>query len=136
MATACTPARPPAPAADALPDLPAPSIAVVVDGLFGPVGLEALADGSLLVAEEGSGQRDDSAGVSLITPDGTVGRFISGLPSTRDAGDLAGVPLVKLSPDGATLYVANFGTGHLWTYALSADEQANGIALPATPLTT
>ncbi|MCB9162515.1 MAG: ScyD/ScyE family protein, partial [Caldilineaceae bacterium] len=136
VTTACAPAPSSTPAPGALPDLPAPSVTVVVDGLFGPLGLEALADGSLLVAEEGTGQRDDSAGVSLITPDGTVGRFISGLPSTRDAGDLAGVPLVKLSPDGTTLYVGNFGVGHLWTYTLSADEQAHGIALPAVPLTT
>ncbi|MEZ4610045.1 MAG: ScyD/ScyE family protein [Caldilineaceae bacterium] len=134
--SACASAPSTAPAPGALPDLSAPSVTVVVDGLFGPLGLETLADGSLLVAEEGTGQRDDSAGVSLITPDGTVGRFISGLPSTRDAGDLAGVPLVKLSPDGTTLYVGNFGVGHLWTYTLSADEQAHGIALPAVPLTT
>jgi cytochrome c peroxidase len=110
-----------------------PHLRVVADGLFGPVGLEALPNGSILIAEEGTGQRDDSAGVSLLLPDGTMGRLISGLPSTRDSGDLAGVPLVKLSPDGATLYVGNFGAGHVWTLPLSAEEQAAGLALPDTP---
>ena len=42
-----------------------PVITTVVDGLLGPIGLAALPDGSLLVAEEGTGGRDDSAGVTL-----------------------------------------------------------------------
>ena len=109
---------------------------VIVDGLFGPIGMEVLADGTLLVAEEGTGQRDDSAGVTLIAPDGQVGRFLTGLPSTRDSGDLAGVPLVKLAPDGATLYIGNFGQGHVWVYPLTTQEQTDGIALPAQPLTS
>ena len=114
---------------------PAVHVTVVADGLFGPIGLAALPNGALLVAEEGTGERDDSAGVSLLQPDGTLGRFISGLPSTLDAGDLAGVPLVSLAPDGTTLYVGNFGQGHLWTYNLTAAEQTSGIDLPPQPLT-
>ena len=115
---------------------PAPQVSVYADGLIAPIGMTLLADGTLVVAEDGTGLRDDSAGVSLVTPDGQVGRFLSGLPSTRDSGDLAGAPLVSLSPDGATLYIGNFGVGHLWTYALSAEEQANGIRLPEQALTT
>ncbi|HSM21866.1 MAG TPA: ScyD/ScyE family protein, partial [Rubrivivax sp.] len=111
-----------------------PQIALVAEGLLAPVGLAALPDGSLLVAEEGTGQRDYSAGVSLITPDGTVGRLISGIQSSMDAGDLAGAALVALAPDGGTLYVGNFGQGHLWTLPLTAEQQANGLALPATAL--
>lgn len=128
--SACTPSVQP-PAAD--PYI-SPEIAVVAEGLLAPVGLAALPDGSLLVAEEGTGQRDFSAGVSLITPDGDVGRLISGLQSSLDAGDLAGAPLVALAPDGGTLYVGNFGQGHLWTLPLTAEQQANGPALPATAL--
>ncbi|MCB0048697.1 MAG: hypothetical protein KDE24_04010, partial [Caldilinea sp.] len=61
LLAACASAAPtPAPA-----ELGAPSIEVVADGLFAPLGLAALPDGGLLVAEEGTGRRDDSAGVSL-----------------------------------------------------------------------
>ena len=115
---------------------PAPHVEVYADGLIAPIGMTLLADGTLVVAEDGTGLRDDSAGVSLVTPDGQVGRFLSGLPSTRDSGDLAGAPLVSLSPDGATLYIGNFGVGHLWTYGLSDEEQTNGIRLPEQALTT
>ena len=106
-----------------------PHTRVVADGLFGPVGLEALPDGSMLIAEEGTGGRDDSAGVTLLLPDGSMGRLISGLPSTRDSGDLAGVPLVKLSPDGATLYVGNFGAGHVWTLASVPRRASRGLGI-------
>ena len=97
--------------------------------------MAALPDGSLLVAEEGTGQKDDSAGVSLITLDGRVGRLISGLPSSMDAGDLAGVPLVGLAPAGDKIYLGHFGQGHLWTLPLTPEQQAQGLELPATALT-
>lgn len=114
---------------------PKPQINVVVEGLLGPIGMALLPDGSLLVAEAGTGERDNSGGVSLVTPDGQVGRLISGLPSSRDAGDLAGVNTVVLSPDGDTIYIGNFGQGHLWTLPLSPEQQ-QGLTLPDTPLTT
>lgn len=110
---------------------PLPQITVVADGLLGPLGMAALPDGSLLVAEEGTGQRDDSAGVSLITPDGQVGRLISGFRSSLDAGDLAGVNFVQLSPNHEQLYLGHFGDGHLWTLPVPAD----GFVLTNTPLT-
>ncbi|MEZ4593719.1 MAG: ScyD/ScyE family protein [Chloroflexota bacterium] len=88
------------------------------NGLLNPAGMAELPDGGILVAEEGTGNDDMSAGVSLITPDGQVGRLISGLPSGRDSGDLSGVPFVKLSPDGRTLYTSHFNLGAL--YALPA----------------
>ena len=59
-------------------------VEVYAQGLIAPIGMVALADGTLVVAEDGTGERDDSAGVGLVTPDGQVGRFLSGLPSTRD----------------------------------------------------
>jgi hypothetical protein len=112
-----------------------PHVRVVAEGLVNPVGMALLPDGGLLVAEEGTGERDSSAGVSLITPDGRVGRVISGLPSGRDAGDLSGVPLVALSPDGQTLYLAHFqfSEGHLWTLALG---QEGPLSLETVPRTT
>jgi len=113
-----------------------PQTRVVAQGLVGPIGLARLPDGSLLVAEAGTGQKDTSAGVSLITPDGQVGRLISGLPSSRDAGDLAGVNLVALAPAGDKIYIGNFGQGHLWTLPLNSEQQQNGLAIPDTPLST
>ena len=87
-----------------------------------------------MIAEEGNGDRDTSAGVTLVTPDGRSGRLISGLFSTRDAGDLAGVPLVSVSPDGTTLYVANFGQDHLWTLPVADFTDAQGnTQIPARP---
>lgn len=99
-----------------------PSVSVYAEGLLNPIGMAALPDGTLFVAEEGTGNNDDSAGVSLITPDRQIGRFISGLHSGRDSGDLSGAPLVAISPDGRTLYTANFGAGHLWTLPLDPDN--------------
>ncbi|MCZ7570823.1 MAG: ScyD/ScyE family protein [Ardenticatenaceae bacterium] len=112
-----------------------PQVRVVVDGLLNPMGMAALPGGGLLVAEEGTGQDDKSAGISLITVDGQAGRFISGLPSSMDSGDLAGVPLVALSPAGDKVYLANFGEGHLWTLPLTPEQQRHGLALTDRPLT-
>jgi hypothetical protein len=104
---------------------------VLVEGLINPIGLAQLPDGGLLIAEMGTGENDNSAGVSLVTADGQAGRLISGLPSSRDSGDLAGAPLVGISPAGDRIYVGNFNATHLWTLELG--EQ---LALPAIPLTT
>lgn len=92
-----------------------PSKTVVIEGLFNPVGMVELPNGNILIAEEGTGEGDYSAGISLLQPDGTLGRLISGFASNRDSGDLSGVPLVGLSPDKSTVYVGNFNAGHLWT---------------------
>lgn len=107
-----------------------PQVRLVAEGLLGPVGMAALPDGALLVAEEGTGENDTSAGVSVVTPDGQVTRLVSGLPSSRDSGDLAGVALVARAPEAATIYLGNFGQGHLWTLPLTA-----ALTLPDRPLT-
>ena len=100
-------------------------------GLINPAGLAEMPDGTILVAEEGTGNDDLSAGVSLITVEGQIGRFISGLPSGRDSGDLSGVPFIKLSPDGRTLYTSHFNLGHLLT--LSVPDQLSLQNEPFTP---
>lgn len=102
-------------------DVGTPTVEVVVDGLINPLGLALLPNGGLLVAEEGTGENDDSAGVSVITPDGAVGRVVSGLPSSRDSGDLSGVPLVGVSPDGKTAYTAHFNSRSLLTFPIPPD---------------
>ena len=107
--------------------LPEPIVRVVARDLLNPVGMAELPDGGLLVAEEGTGEDDLSAGVSLITAEGKIGRFISGLPSGRDAGDLSGVPMVTLSPESDRLFLGHFqfSDGHLWALELA----------PGAPLT-
>ena len=104
-------------------------VVVIAEGLQAPIGLAMLADGSLLIAEEGTGNNDNSAGVSLIAPDGQIGRLISGFPSGRDAGDLAGVPLVGVSPEGDRIYIGNFGAGHLWVLPVPP----SGFEVPPMP---
>lgn len=106
---------------------------VLVDGLLNPIGLAHLPDGSLLIAEMGTGMGDNSAGLTLITADGKMGRLISGIPSTRDSGDLAGAPLVGVAPNGRTLYIGHFNANQLWTLPIADDIS---LALPDEPLTT
>ncbi len=91
-----------------------PEPTVVAEGLLAPIGLAEAPDGSILVAEDGTGDNDESGGISIIQ-DGEVRRVISGFPSGRDSGDLSGSAMVGVSPDG-TAYIGNFGAGHLWTY--------------------
>ncbi len=109
---------------------------VVAEGLLNPIGLALLPDGGLLIAEEGTGEDDTSAGVSLMS-EGRVERVVSGLPSGRDSGDLSGVPLVGVSPDGALVYTAHFGAGTLLTLpppSLNAVDA--GVVLGADDLGT
>ena len=91
--------------------------------------MAALGDGGVLIAEEGTGADDTSAGVSLLSG-GTLTRVVSGLPSSRDSGDLSGAPLVGLSPDGTTAYVGHFGAGSLLTFPVpTAKAAATSTAL-------
>jgi len=98
-----------------------PDIAVIAEGLLNPVGMAQLPDGSILVAEEGTGNNDASAGVSLITVGGQVGRVVSGLPSSRDSGDLSGVPFVAVDSAGTRLYLSYFGAGRILSLAIPPD---------------
>lgn len=112
-----------------------PVVDVFAEGFLGPVGLAPAPGGGLFVAEEGTGTRDESAGVSFIRPDGSHTRLISGLPSSRDAGDLAGVPLVAYDAPRQLLYTANFGQGHLWRLDVSGFVADGQFVPPAQPLT-
>ena len=114
------------------PEQPSAHITIVAEGLFNPIGLAALPDGTLLIAEGGTGKRDSSAGVSLMTPDGEIGRLISGLPGSPGPGKLSGAPLITISPNGNMLYVGNFGSGQLWTFPL---PQTEPLTLPPEPFT-
>ena len=112
-----------------LPSLGPAKVEVVVEGLLTPSGLAALPDGGLLIAERGSGHWDHSGGVTLLTAEGEIGRFLSGIPTRRDADDLVGVNFVTLDPNGRFLYLGNLGEGHLWQKPLPASP----VGLNLTP---
>jgi hypothetical protein len=111
-------------------DYAQPQVTVAVEGLVHPLGLAVLPNGGLLIAEEGTGENDLSAGVSLLTADGELGRFISGLPSSRDSGDLSGVPFVAVSPDNDRIYLSYFNAGGLLTVTIDPERP---LTLPETP---
>ena len=52
-----------------------PSVSILVDGLQNPVGIDVLPNGGVLIAEEGSGEPDNSAGVTLVSAE-KAGRLI------------------------------------------------------------
>ena len=104
-----------------------PSITTIVEGLYHPVAMALLPDGSVLVSEMGSMEVDtrfgfdlDSAGVSLLRPDGSVGRLVSGFPSGHDPSDLLGVLLLTVSPDQETIYIGHHNAQRLYTLPVSA----------------
>jgi hypothetical protein len=105
---------------------PQPAFTVIADGLNGPFGLTTAGDGSLLVADAGTGGDvcaevpspeggtsqtcfGDTASILRIMPDGTVTQAATGLPST--AGDEgASGPSGVSSKDGKTIYfVVGYG---------------------------
>ncbi len=85
------------------------SIRTVAEGLYYPAGMALLPDGGLLIAEAG-GHGERSAGVSLLRPDGRLGRLISGLPSTFSTQNLISAPAVAVSPDGGRIILAVAGS--------------------------
>lgn len=98
-------------------------IEVVAEGLVNPLGMASLPDGRLVIAEAGTGVGDDSAGISLLSGR-RLDRIVSGLPSERNAGDLAGVFLVGVSPNGETLYTSFFEAGGLLTFPVPSERAA------------
>lgn len=104
-----------------------PQITTVVEGLYHPVGMALLPDGSVLVSEMGSMEVDtrfgfdpDSAGISLLPVDGGARRLVSGFPSGRDPSDLLGVLLLAVSPDQETICIGHHNAQRLYTLPVSA----------------
>lgn len=104
-----------------------PSVAIVAEGLYYPAGMALLPDGSVLIAEAG-GHGERSAGISLLQPDGSLGRLISGIPSAFSKDNLINAPALAVSPDGGTLAIALAGSKF---YGLPGDMAAD---LPASAL--
>ena len=85
------------------------SIHTVAAGLYYPAGMALLPDGGVLIAEAG-GHGEYSAGISLLRPDGSLGRLISGIPSTFSTQNLISAPALAVSPDGDAIIVAVAGS--------------------------
>ena len=98
-----------------------PQISIVAEGLYYPAGLALLADGSVLIAEAG-GHGERSAGISLLQPDGSLGRLVSNIPSAFSREHLISAPAVAVSPDGGTIVV---GLAGAQLYSLSSGEAAS-----------
>ncbi|MDE2857779.1 MAG: ScyD/ScyE family protein [Chloroflexota bacterium] len=104
-----------------------PSLTSVVEGLYHPLGMALLPDGSVLVSEMGSMEVDtrlgfdsDSAGISIVSPDGIVRRLVSGFPSGRDPSDMLGALALAVSPDQETIYIGHHNAQRLYTLPVSA----------------
>ncbi len=103
------------------------SVSTVAEGLFHPVGLALLPDGAVLIAEAGNGKGEKSAGISLLRPNGNLGRLVSGFPSARIDDRLISAPAVAVSPDKTSIYMAFAGSQ---IYGLPSQ---NSRILPKTP---
>ncbi len=84
------------------------TIRIIVEGLYYPVGMALLPDGGVLIAEAG-GRGERSAGISLLRPDGELGRLVSAVPSGPVSRNLIGAPAIAVSPDGATIIIGFAG---------------------------
>ena len=104
------------------------AIRIIAEGLYYPAGMALLPNGGLLIAEAG-GHGERSAGISLLTPDGELGRLISGIPSTFSRDNLISAPAVALTPDGATILIGLAGSQF---YSLPS---ATASRLPDEPFT-
>ena len=100
------------------------SIRTVAAGLYHPAGLALLPDGGVLIAEAG-GHGERSAGVSLLRPDGSLGRLVSGIPNTFSHNNLISAPALAVAPSGGEIIVA---IGGAQLYSLPSE---NARQLPA-----
>jgi len=101
-------------------------VATVAEGLYYPAGMALLPSGSVLIAEAG-GHGERSAGISLLRPDGCLGRLVSGLPSTFSKNNLLSAPALAVSPDGGTILIALAG-GQLYGLVSAAADEAPSTA--------
>jgi len=106
---------------------PTPSLQQLAQGLYYPVDMVLLPDGGLLIAEAG-GQGERSAGISLLLPDGRLGRLLSGLPNAVQPNTLPRGPALALSGDGASILVALPGS-QLWQLPAALAQELPDTAL-------
>lgn len=81
----------------------------IADGFLAPIGIEADADGSLWIAERGTGADDGQ--ISVLLPDGSVEPFMIGAPSTIGAEDVEGLSHLALVGDDVWFTWSDEGAG-------------------------
>ncbi len=101
----------------------------VAAGLYHPVGMALLPDGGVLIAEAG-GHGERSAGISLLRPDGELGRLLSGALSEQVNGNLINAPALAVTPDGETII---FGFAGAQLYSLPSAQAGRLPRQPFTP---
>ena len=87
------------------------NVSVYATGLISPIGIEIDDQGRLWVGEEGTGNNDSR--VSVITTDGQVHPFLTGLPSELVEGDPLGAEHVYLDASGDLLIMQGEGSNFL-----------------------
>jgi len=87
------------------------NVSVYATGLASPIGLEIDNQGRLWVAEEGSGNKDSR--ISVVTADGKVHPFLTGLPSEIVEGDPLGAEHLYLDANGDLLIMQGEGADFL-----------------------
>jgi len=87
------------------------NVSVYATGLTSPIGLEIDNQGRLWVAEEGTGNKDSR--ISVVTTDGKVHPFLTGLPSEIVEGDPLGAEHLYLDANGDLLIMQGEGSDFL-----------------------
>ena len=105
------------------------TVSIIAEGLFHPIGMALLPDGGVLIAEAGNGKAEYSAGISLLRPDGSLGRLVSGIPGGSLDGSLMRAPALAVSPDGADIVMGFPGAG---IYRLPSSSARRHPQLPFT----
>lgn len=95
------------------------NVSVYATGLVSPIGIEIDDQGRLWVGEEGTGNNDSR--VSVITTDGQVHPFLTGLPSELVEGDPLGAEHVVFDANGNLLIAQGEGSNFLSESILSID---------------
>ncbi|MCF2443333.1 ScyD/ScyE family protein [Dyadobacter sp. CY345] len=105
-----------------IPEAKSFSSSTIVSGLKAPVGIAVDDKGNLWVTEAGTGNNNDDASLSMITPSGTKTTYVAGLKSVTNQGSIEGIShllyregkLYFLHGLNGTLYtadVSSFKTG-------------------------
>jgi len=87
------------------------TVSVYATGLTAPMGLEVDAQGRLWVAEQGTGKNDSR--ISVVTTDGKVHPFLTGLPSELVDGDPLGAEHLYFDGNGNLLIMQGEGSDWL-----------------------